>query len=255
MRLPRRRHRLGGGRAAPDRRQPLLGSVDIIADPADMAADFRAMIETAMGRATGDVSLRLWTPRGAQTVAFVRQVAPDVEELTDRGAPGRRPHRRLPDRGVGRRSRATTTCASASSRAASARRCWPAASAWSRAARSAARRWSRRSGPTTSSARPEINREVAHYTGQAELADGDPGRASRRAGPATRPTATVQARPGGAAGGGERQRRDAEAAGRPWSRSTTRRPGRCACAPSVAEARRDGARHALDQDRPGRTGA
>lgn len=61
----------------------LLGTVDIIADPADMAGDFRAMIETAMGKATGNVSLRLWTPQGA-SVAFVRQVAPTIEELTDR---------------------------------------------------------------------------------------------------------------------------------------------------------------------------
>ncbi len=61
----------------------LLGTVDIIADPADMAEDFRAMIETAMGKATGSVSLRLWTPQGA-TVTFVRQVAPMIEELTDR---------------------------------------------------------------------------------------------------------------------------------------------------------------------------
>ena len=36
-----------------------------------------------MGKATGNVSLRLWTPQGA-TVAFVRQVAPTIEELTDR---------------------------------------------------------------------------------------------------------------------------------------------------------------------------
>jgi von Willebrand factor type A C-terminal domain len=61
----------------------LLGTVDIIADPADMADDFRAMIETAMGKATDNVSLRLWTPQGA-TVGLVRQVAPTIEELTDR---------------------------------------------------------------------------------------------------------------------------------------------------------------------------
>jgi von Willebrand factor type A C-terminal domain/von Willebrand factor type A domain len=61
----------------------LLGTVDIIADPADMASDFRSMIENAMGKATGSVSLRVWTPQGAN-VAFVRQVAPTIEELTDR---------------------------------------------------------------------------------------------------------------------------------------------------------------------------
>jgi hypothetical protein len=61
----------------------LLGTVDIIPDAAGMAEDFRAMTERAMGKATGSVSLRLWTPQGS-TVAFVRQVAPSVEELTDR---------------------------------------------------------------------------------------------------------------------------------------------------------------------------
>jgi VWA domain-containing protein len=61
----------------------LLGSVDIIAEPADMAADFRAMTESAMSRGTADVALRLWSPQGA-TVAFVKQVAPGIEDLTAR---------------------------------------------------------------------------------------------------------------------------------------------------------------------------
>ena len=61
----------------------LLGTVDIIADPADLARDFRSMIETAMGKATRSVSLRVWRPQGAH-VAFVRQVAPRIDELTDR---------------------------------------------------------------------------------------------------------------------------------------------------------------------------
>jgi hypothetical protein len=62
----------------------LLGTVDIIAQPEQMAADFRALIENAMGKATGTAQLRVWTPQGA-TVRFVRQVAPTIEELTDRG--------------------------------------------------------------------------------------------------------------------------------------------------------------------------
>jgi hypothetical protein len=61
----------------------LLGTVDIIAEPDGMADDFRSMIERAMGKATQSVSLRLWTPQGSH-VAFVRQVAPTIEELTDR---------------------------------------------------------------------------------------------------------------------------------------------------------------------------
>ncbi|NEY36748.1 VWA domain-containing protein [Streptomyces sp. PRKS01-65] len=61
----------------------LLGTADIVADPARLAGDFTRMMETAMGKEVADVRLRLWTPAGA-TVAFVRQVAPAVEDLTGR---------------------------------------------------------------------------------------------------------------------------------------------------------------------------
>jgi len=61
----------------------LLGSVDIISHPRDMSEDFGALMQTAMGKSTGNVSLRLWTPQGA-SVAFVRQVVPTIEELTAR---------------------------------------------------------------------------------------------------------------------------------------------------------------------------
>src|SRR3984893_18278519 len=61
----------------------LLGTVDIVPDPAGLAADFAAMMETAMGKQVADVSLRVWTPQHA-TVRFVKQVAPTVEDLTGR---------------------------------------------------------------------------------------------------------------------------------------------------------------------------
>lgn len=61
----------------------LLGSVDIVADPSGLAADFRQMMENAMGKEIADVSLRLWTPQGSEIV-FVKQVAPNVEDLTAR---------------------------------------------------------------------------------------------------------------------------------------------------------------------------
>ena len=61
----------------------LLGTVDIVADPADLAADFRSIMGEAMGKSVADLALRLWTPRGA-TVRFVKQVAPTVEDLTGR---------------------------------------------------------------------------------------------------------------------------------------------------------------------------
>ncbi len=61
----------------------LLGTADIVADPAGLAGDFTRMMETAMGKEVADVALRLWTPVGT-TVRFVKQVAPTVEELTGR---------------------------------------------------------------------------------------------------------------------------------------------------------------------------
>jgi von Willebrand factor type A C-terminal domain/von Willebrand factor type A domain len=61
----------------------LLGTVDIVPDPAGLAADFAAMMETAMGKQVADVSLRVWTPQHA-AVRFVKQVAPTVEDLTAR---------------------------------------------------------------------------------------------------------------------------------------------------------------------------
>ncbi|MFJ9714175.1 VWA domain-containing protein [Streptomyces sp. NPDC101234] len=61
----------------------LLGTADIVADPTGLAADFTQMMETAMGKEVADVALRLWTPVGT-TIKFVKQVAPTVEELTGR---------------------------------------------------------------------------------------------------------------------------------------------------------------------------
>ncbi|MCM2419441.1 VWA domain-containing protein [Streptomyces sp. SID13666] len=61
----------------------MLGSVDIVADPAGLKADFQAMMETAMGKEVADVGLRLWTPQGSE-IKFVKQVAPTVEDLTAR---------------------------------------------------------------------------------------------------------------------------------------------------------------------------
>lgn len=61
----------------------LLGTADIVADPAGLAADFTQMMENAMGKEVADVALRLWTPVGVE-IKFVKQVAPTVAELTDR---------------------------------------------------------------------------------------------------------------------------------------------------------------------------
>ncbi|MFF9840391.1 VWA domain-containing protein [Streptomyces sp. NPDC020422] len=61
----------------------LLGTADIVADPAGLAGDFTAMMEHAMGKEVADVALRLWTPVGVE-IGFVKQVAPTVDDLTGR---------------------------------------------------------------------------------------------------------------------------------------------------------------------------
>jgi hypothetical protein len=62
----------------------LLGTVDIVPDPAGLAADFEALMSAAMAKQVADVSLRIWRPQHT-TVRFVKQVAPTVEDLSARG--------------------------------------------------------------------------------------------------------------------------------------------------------------------------
>ncbi len=61
----------------------LLGTVSLVAKPAGLAEDFRAMMAASMRKVVGEVGLRLWTPVGA-AVRFVKQVAPTLEDLTAR---------------------------------------------------------------------------------------------------------------------------------------------------------------------------
>lgn len=59
----------------------LLGEVDIIKAPEEMDADFQAFLERAIGKTVADVRLRVWTPKGS-TIRFVRQVAPTIHDLS-----------------------------------------------------------------------------------------------------------------------------------------------------------------------------
>ncbi len=45
--------------------------------------EFTTMMEHAMGRSVNDVGLRVWTPKGAEVV-FLQQVSPHLDDLTDR---------------------------------------------------------------------------------------------------------------------------------------------------------------------------
>ncbi|MGH3208631.1 MAG: VWA domain-containing protein [Trebonia sp.] len=61
----------------------LLGSVDIVVDPAGLAADFEELMRGAMSKHLPDVLLRVWTPQTA-ALKFVKQVAPAIDDLTGR---------------------------------------------------------------------------------------------------------------------------------------------------------------------------
>ena len=63
----------------------LLGSVELIADPQGMEADFEALMRTAMARGIADLKLRVWSPQQSE-VLFVRQVAPNIDDLSARAS-------------------------------------------------------------------------------------------------------------------------------------------------------------------------
>ncbi|MEA2266144.1 MAG: hypothetical protein QOE27_1727 [Solirubrobacteraceae bacterium] len=159
----------------------LLGSVDIVADPRGLVDDFTALMEKAMGRATGDVSLRLWTPRGA-TVAFVRQVAPTLAELTHRSRPPGGLSVDYATGSWGEESRDYHVCIRVGTRDVGeemlAGRVSLIEGDQVRGQALIKAIWTDDEQRST-----QINREVAHYTGQAELAEAiQDGIEARRAG-------------------------------------------------------------------------
>ncbi|HEY3263461.1 MAG TPA: VWA domain-containing protein [Pseudonocardiaceae bacterium] len=176
----------------------LLGTVDIVAEPALLAADFTAMTAAVMGKRLAEVNLRLWTPQGA-TVRLVKQVAPEMLDLTDRrtetgprtadyptgawGAESRDYHVcvRVPPAGVGDRMLAGRISMVV-----------PGGGATDGADTVLAQGnvlavWTDDEALST-----RINRQVAHYTGQGELAEAiQQGLAARRAGDVQTATARL----------------------------------------------------------------
>jgi hypothetical protein len=59
----------------------LLGTTDIIRSPAEIEADFTAILGKSMAKTMGAVSLRLWAPQGAR-VKFCKEVSPEIVDLT-----------------------------------------------------------------------------------------------------------------------------------------------------------------------------
>jgi von Willebrand factor type A C-terminal domain/von Willebrand factor type A domain len=147
----------------------LLGTVDIVAEPAGLEADFRSMIEQAMSKATGDVSLRLWTPRGAG-VAFLKQVAPTIEDLTDRANPVDALTADYPTGAWGDESRDYHLCVHVPTKEIG-EEMLAARVSMVVAGHVASQALVRAIWTDDEQLSTRINREVAHYTGQAELAD------------------------------------------------------------------------------------
>ncbi|HEX7537012.1 MAG TPA: VWA domain-containing protein [Dermatophilaceae bacterium] len=149
--------------------QALMGTVDIIPTGAQMAATFETLMRQSMGRGVASATLRVWAPQGAQ-VLFVRQVSPTVEELTSRrqevnaltgayptgswGDESRDYHVaiRLPAKGIGQEQLAARVQLAIGENV--------------QAQGLVKAMWSSDDTLTT-----RINPEVAHYTGQTELAD------------------------------------------------------------------------------------
>jgi hypothetical protein len=147
----------------------MLGSVDIVARPADLSAAFEAMMTKAMGKTSADVQLKVWTPVNA-TVRFVKQVEPDVLDLTGKRAEDGPRAGRYPLGSWGTESRDYHVCIDVTPGAAGdemlAARVSVVEGADTLAQCLVRAVWTEDSALST-----RINRQVAHYTGQAELAD------------------------------------------------------------------------------------
>ncbi len=147
----------------------LLGTVDIIPDPEAMAEDFRTMMQGAMGKTTGNVSLRLWTPQGAG-VSFVRQVAPAIEELTGRATQVNALTADYPTATWGAESRDYHVCINVAPREAGEEMLAGRVSLVEGDA-VLGQALIKATWTSDQELSTRISREVAHYTGQAELAD------------------------------------------------------------------------------------
>jgi hypothetical protein len=154
--------------------EALLGSVDIVADPSGLAADFQSMIQNAMGKAVADVRLRLWSPQGA-SVKFVKQVEPNVFDLTAKRMVTGPLAGDYPTGAWGAESRDYHVCVTVKPGSVGDEMLAGRASLVSVDASGAAETlgqgliravWTDDAALST-----KINRQVAHYTGQAELAD------------------------------------------------------------------------------------
>ncbi len=148
--------------------QAMLGTVDIIGDPAQMSAVFAELMRKSMARGVANAELRVWIPQGAQ-VLFIRQVSPTVEDLTHRGTPVNQLTMSYPTGAWADEERdyhvAVRLAAKSVGQEQLAARVQLAVGPDLLTQGLVKARWSADTNLTA-----QINPEVAHYTGQAELA-------------------------------------------------------------------------------------
>jgi von Willebrand factor type A C-terminal domain/von Willebrand factor type A domain len=174
----------------------LLGTVDIVAEPEGLEADFRAMAASAMNKAVADVSLRLWTPMGA-TIKFVKQVEPTLNDLTGRRVEVPPRSGDYPTGSWGSETRDYHVCVQVPAAATGEKMLAgrvslvvPGAPGVEEQVLGKGRILAVWTEDTALSTR--INREVAHYTGQAELAEAiQEGLEARKAGDVETATAKL----------------------------------------------------------------
>jgi hypothetical protein len=152
----------------------LLGTADIVADPAALSADFTQIMEATMGKEVADVALRLWTPVGTQ-IKFVKQVAPTVVDLTDRRTEAGPRAGDYPTGSWGDESRDYHVCvevppASLGQEMLAARVSLVVPQSDGSAQNLGAQGLVKAVWTDDMTASTSINPQVAHYTGQAELA-------------------------------------------------------------------------------------
>lgn len=150
----------------------LLGTADAVPEPAGLEADFRACLARALGKSTGRVSLRLWQPASSRLVSL-GQMNPDAIDVTAQGEAvdarstlfnlgswGRetRDYHAVFEVGDGGVGDDMLVCRPSL--------VWGEGEAQGKAATSpVVATWSADAGLTA-----RLNPEVAHYTGQAEIA-------------------------------------------------------------------------------------
>lgn len=147
----------------------LLGTVDIVAKPKDLTAAFEQMMTAAMGKTSANVQLKLWTPANS-TIRFVKQVEPQVADLTGKRVEDGPRAGLYPLGSWGEESRDYHICVDVAPGAAGDEMLAARISVVEGdtvLAQSRVRAvWTEDLGLST-----RINRQVAHYTGQAELAE------------------------------------------------------------------------------------